>query len=233
VLKAIRTAFGRGASTAPLPCPFTGLFPGISDNTEARPHARHCRLEAGPPARWFRGRRGDPNPARHGAKPTLVTSECAAPGVKPTGTLVLVGQATDGCSTCGQRLPALYCSLLAVAAMRMAPWGIQNRVARSSRPKLLPITVRPSQTANARTVCNSRMLSTALVQHQCSLPPDRSDDLSARYSPAAINASPLSASFRLCRCLGDSVSTTSNVGLICASRRCPPIAMPSARLTTT
>jgi hypothetical protein len=55
----------------------------------------------------------------------------------------------------------------------------------------------------------------------------------AHYSVATISASPLSRSFRLCRCRGDSVSTTSSVGLTCASRRCPPIAMPSARLTTT
>jgi hypothetical protein len=54
-----------------------------------------------------------------------------------------------------------------------------------------------------------------------------------RYSVATISASPLSGSFRLCRCRGDSVSTTSRVGRTCASRRCPPIAMPSARLTTT
>ena len=55
----------------------------------------------------------------------------------------------------------------------------------------------------------------------------------ARYSSAAMSASPLSASFRLCRCRGDSVSTTSSVGRTCAFRRWPPIAMPSARLTTT
>ena len=48
-----------------------------------------------------------------------------------------------------------------------------------------------------------------------------------------MSASPLSASFRLCRCRGDSVSTTSNVGRTYASMRWPPIAMPSARLTTT
>ncbi len=54
-----------------------------------------------------------------------------------------------------------------------------------------------------------------------------------RYSSAAMSASPLSASFRLCRCRGNSVSTTSRVGRTCASRRWPPIAMPSARLMTT
>jgi hypothetical protein len=54
-----------------------------------------------------------------------------------------------------------------------------------------------------------------------------------RYSSAAMSASPLSASFRLCRCRGDSVSTTSSVGRTCAFRRWPPIAMQSAWLMTT
>jgi hypothetical protein len=72
--------------------------------------------------------------------------------------------------------------------MGMGHWVIRS-VARSSIPSPLPITVRSTSTSNGRRGCNSRMPSTARVQHRCSARPDR--------RPASHPPPPLHASSRL------------------------------------